>query len=238
MVNAQDCSLEYLNHAKSILNDENVVSLTNPHSLISKCVNYEALDLMHAYFWAKLAKICGSQEADLLLRNIYVLMVGTAIELHMLAERGWRCIDPRHRQNCGMGFSSTMRPGDNEFLNYLQLLEANVNSFIERGELEQPVMYSMRTYIHSNGGPILDIGDGYGDSVDDPIKLEKDQYGWYVEQEYEVVSSCANIGNHEWVLIEQMLLNHHGKEIDQLKIQARYCGRDTGPEISYFFELF
>lgn len=82
-------------------------------------------------------------------------------------------------------------------------------------------MSNLRQMLAQDFDMDLPISGGFGQSVEEPIILEKVVPNDYVSVEYAVLK-CLGIGRGiEWRLLKQTLLEHNGRMIDQMKIETR-----------------
>ena len=83
------------------------------------------------------------------------------------------------------------------------------------------------------------ISGGIGNSIDDPIIIHRTAINNYTSVEYGILR-CLGIGRCiEWKMVQQALLFHEGRKIDQIKIETIETTEDeiiTQIE-NYYFDI-
>jgi hypothetical protein len=83
------------------------------------------------------------------------------------------------------------------------------------------------------------ISGGFGNSRDNAIHIDRQYPNDYTSVEYGILKCLGNGRNVEWKLIQQSTLHHHGRTLDQLKIETRETTEDeivTQIE-NYYFDI-
>lgn len=98
---------------------------------------------------------------------------------------------------------------------------------------------NLRAMLKADFGVDLPISGGTGNSRDAAVIIHYQVPNDYVAVEYTVLR-CLGIGRRvEWKLLEQVLIEHNGKKLDQMKIETT---ETTDVEIikqieSYYFDV-
>ncbi len=79
---------------------------------------------------------------------------------------------------------------------------------------------TIRERIRQDFGVDLPIKDGKGNSIDDPLVIEKVGINDYVGAEYEFLKYIGIGRGVKWKTISQALLFHKDKKIDRIKIEV------------------
>ena len=80
---------------------------------------------------------------------------------------------------------------------------------------------TLKELLRKDFGIDLPISGGYGQSIEDPIIIQRSGINDYVGTENYILK-CLGIGRGiDWNLIGQTLLKHNERYIDQMKIEAR-----------------
>jgi hypothetical protein len=83
------------------------------------------------------------------------------------------------------------------------------------------------------------ISGGIGNSRDNPIVIHKEHPNDYTSVEYGILR-CIGVGRGvEWELVQQALLFHNGRKLDQIKIKTK---ENTDEQIisqieNYYFDV-
>ena len=85
-------------------------------------------------------------------------------------------------------------------------------------------------------GADLPISGGLGNSRDSPIVVHKATPNDYGQTEY-IVLQCLGLGlGIEWNLLQQSLLSHNDRKIDQIKIETtEVTGEEVVTQIENFY---
>jgi hypothetical protein len=99
---------------------------------------------------------------------------------------------------------------------------------------------NIRDLIKNDFSVDLPIKGGQGNSIDDPVIIERvSPINDYVGTEYAFLKYIGIGRGIEWKTIEQQLLTHNGREIDKIKIETKQI---TETEIitqieNYYFDI-
>ena len=97
----------------------------------------------------------------------------------------------------------------------------------------------LRKLLHQDFDIDFPISGGIGNSRDTPIIIHRRVPNDYTSVEYAILK-CLGIGRGiEWKLLQQALLQHNGRTLDQIKIETRETTEDeiiTQIE-NYYFDI-
>lgn len=84
----------------------------------------------------------------------------------------------------------------------------------------KPLFMIIRDLIKQDFGKDLPISGGDGNSIDTPIVIHRKAGNKYVAMEYFILQCLGEVRQIEWKLVQQALMEHHGRQIDQMKIET------------------
>jgi len=99
--------------------------------------------------------------------------------------------------------------------------------------------FSIRELIRNDFGVDLPISGGSGNSIDNPVVIDKHDPPDYTSVEYAFLKYIGIGRGIKWKLIKQELLEHEGKSYDKLKIKTV---QQTEDEVitqieNYYFDI-
>jgi len=100
-------------------------------------------------------------------------------------------------------------------------------------------MINLKELLKKDFGVDYPISGGTGNSKDNPIVVHYEFPNDYSSIEYGVIRCIAIVRRIEWKLLRQSLIQHNGKKIDQLKIEAKWIenGQLITQKENYYFDI-
>lgn len=101
------------------------------------------------------------------------------------------------------------------------------------------MVIALRELLRNDFDVDLPISGGDGDSLDTPIVIDHKGPNDYVAIEYKILE-CLGIGRGiDWKIIQQTLIKHGERTIDQIKIEARWTTKTKviTERANYYFDI-
>ena len=100
-------------------------------------------------------------------------------------------------------------------------------------------MVNLKELLKKDFGIDYPISGGTGNSKDNPIVVHYEFPNGYTSVEYAVIRCIATGRRIQWKFLQQSLMHHDGRELDQLKIETKW--REDNQLITqvenYYFDI-
>lgn len=96
---------------------------------------------------------------------------------------------------------------------------------------------TLKEILYTVFGKQFPISGGYGNTINNPIVVHLDDPNNYAHITYSIIKHIAQLRNVSWKIIDQELIEHHGKHIDKIQIETEEKTEDqviTQTENYYF----